>query len=461
MGSSRNAAVKKNTWQDFLLGSTTIAILSILVGSILFLVPRIGQATRSIEVHFKHTDGMAPLKKGSPVTLNGALPVGKVTNIELIDRPADPAIGGTSELTVVVRAEVWQSVTLWADCQITTDAPPIGGGGALVILDIGTVGRKLDFSRPIAGLRPQSLQATVAQLSRRLLGPGGIVENLENAVSPSADASIVAKILTSLSDVNAMTKELRLQMTPVEETSLLAKIHRIADDVVTATAALRAQTERGNEAAVLAKVHAILDQMLVGLREITETVQENRPLVKATMTHVEDATRAVNEQMIRALLAEFNRDDPSALLSKLHVAMAHLTNSLENVEVVTDTGRRIVVLNRPLIDATLSNFKRTSDELKAAMVELRLAPWKVLFKPTPEEIRQMGVFEAARMFAEAAAYLDDASARLEAVRLVSPGQDGTAHLNDDDLHSIRESLRGAFDRFEKAEKYLYDKIQSR
>lgn len=453
--------MKKNTRQDFILGFTTLAILSILVGSILFLVPRVGQATRSIEVHFKHTDGMAPLKKGSPVTLNGALPVGKVTSIELIDRPANPAIGGTSELTVVVRAEVWQSVTLWADCQITTDAPPIGGGGALVILDIGTIGRKLDFSKPITGLRPQSLQATVAQLSRRLLGPGGIVENIENAVSPSANDSIVARILVSLADVNAMTQQLRMQMTPAEETSLLAKIHRITDDIVSTAASLRAQTEGGNETAVLAKVHAILDHVLAGLREITETVQENRPLVKATMTHVEETTRAVNEQMIRALLAEFNREDPGALLGKLHVAMAHLTTSLENVEVVTDTGRRIVVLNRPLIDSTLANFKSTSDELKAAMVELRLAPWKILFKPTPEEIRQMGVFEAARMFAEAAAYLDDASARLEAARAISPGADGAAHLDDDDLRSIREVLRGAFDRFEKAENYLYEKIQSR
>ncbi|MBL8878505.1 MAG: hypothetical protein JNG88_05235 [Phycisphaerales bacterium] len=451
--------MKKNTKQDFQLGLTTIMTLAILVGSILFLAPRVGEPTRRIEVHFKHTDGMAPLKKGSPVTLNGALPVGKVTDIELRDQPADPVIGGASELTVVVFADVWESVTLWGDCQITTDAPPVGGGGALVILDIGTAGKKRDAKLPIIGLRPQSLQATVAQLSRRLLGPGGIVENLENAVSPSAEDSIVAKILVSLADVNAMTAELRLQLTPAEEASLLAKVHRVADDVVAATAALRTQTESGNEAAVLTKVHGILDQLLVGLREITDTVKDSRPLVNATLTNVEHATRVVNEQMIEALRAELNRDDPNSLLGKLHTNMSHLTNSLENVEVVTDTGRRVVVLNRPLIDATLANFKSTSDELKAAMVELRLSPWKILFKPTPEEIRQMGVFEAARMFAEAAAYLDDASARLEAARQASDTGDG-AKVDDEDLRAIRESLRGAFDRFQSAEKYLYDKINS-
>lgn len=452
--------MKKNTRQDFQLGLTTIAALTILVSSILFLVPRVGQPTRRIEVHFKHTDGMAPLKKGSPVTLNGALPVGKVIDIELRDQPADPKIGGPSELTVVVYADVWKSVTLWGDCQITTDAPPVGGGGALVILDIGTAGRKLDYNEPIIGLRPQSLQATVAQLSRRLLGPGGIVENLENAVSPSADASIVAKILTSLSDLNAMTAELRLQMTPVEEASLLAKIHRVADNVVAATGALREQTESGNDAAVIAKVHSILDQLLAGLREVTDTVKENRPLVTATMTHVEHATRVVDEQMINALKAELNRDDPNSLLGKLHTGMAHLTNSLENVEVVTDTGRRVVLLNRPLIDATLSNFKSTSDELKAAIVELRLAPWKLFFKPTPEEIRQMGVFEAARMFAEAAAYLDDAAARLEAARQAQATDESAARVDDDDVRAIRESLHGAFERFEAAEKYLFEKINS-
>ncbi len=59
----------KSRRQDFLLGLVVIAFIVLFLGTFLFVYPRGAGATREITVRFKHDEGVAPLKVGSPVTL--------------------------------------------------------------------------------------------------------------------------------------------------------------------------------------------------------------------------------------------------------------------------------------------------------------------------------------------------------------------------------------------------------
>ena len=67
------------------------------------------------------------------------------------------------------------------------------------------------------------------------------------------------------------------------------------------------------------------------------------------------------------------------------------------------------------------------------------------------------MFDAARSFAEAAMYLDDAAARLEAMTQHAGATRTPAQTQE--LRRIREALRDAFGRFEQAERYLWEQMR--
>ena len=310
----------------------------------------------------------------------------------------------------------------------------------------------------VRGLPPQSFAAAIGTLSRRLLSEGGLVDKLDRMVDDRAEGSLAYKLQASFSDINAITGTLRDQLSPAEQYSLMNKVHRIADGVALLSAELARQTRADEGGSAVAKAHLALDQLAEGLAEVTGLLQESRPLVRDTLGHVAGVAQRLDEQIAPAVAAELNRDDPGGLLGKLHVSMDRVALSMSNVVEMTDTGRRILVLNRPALDRTIGNLKDASDQLRVGVQELLLSPWRLLGAPPASERAKLEAFDAARRFAEAATYLDDAVARLEARAAAAPA--GAARIEaDEDVRAVQESLQAAFERFRTAEEFFWQKLK--
>lgn len=438
------------------MGVVVLAFLGLFVGTVLFVYPSLGVDTRQVTVRFRHDEGVAPLKPGSPVMLSGALQVGKVTDVRKQRETIETVAGLQEQLLIVVEAEIEADLTLYSDCRITTDQPPVGGGGVLVILNVGTPTAPVVVG-PLEGLPPQSLAAAIGTLSRRLFGPNGLIDKLEQMIDVNVEGSLAAKISRSLDDVNAMTRELHVQLNPREQMALMSKVHAVFDNLNDTTAALRTQFAVEDETALLTRVHLVLNRLENGLAEANAMLRENRPAIRRTMTSVENITRQMDEELLAAFKAELDRDDPTSLVGKIHLGMDRLNLSLANVVTMTDSGRKLVVLNRPALQRTVDNIKDISDQMRVGVQEILLAPWR-LFKPPAGEIKKLELFEAARRFAEAATMLDDAAARLEAVVAAAPA-DGRMLGSQDDIRTIQDSLRSAFERFQTAEDYLWEQMK--
>jgi ABC-type transporter Mla subunit MlaD len=446
----------KSRRQDLVLGVVVLAFLGLFVGTVLFVYPSLGAETRRITVRFAHEEGVAPLKPSSPVMLSGALQVGKVTDVRKELDTVETPTGPQERLLIVVEAEIEADLQLYQNCKITTDQPPVGGGGVLVILNVGSPTADV-ATGPLDGLPPQSLAAAISTLQRRLFGPDGLVRKLELIIDVDADGSLAGKVAKSLDDVNAMTRELSVQLNPHEQLTLMGKIHAIVDNLNDTTAALRTELAAQDQATAMTKVHVVLDQLEKGLGEANAILRENRATVRNTMTSVESMARQIDEELLAAFKAEFSRDDPASLLGKIHAGIDRANASLENVVTMTDTGRKLVVLNRPALQRTIDNVKDISDQMRVGVQEILLTPWR-LFRPPGDEIKRLDVFEAARRFAEAATLLDDAAARLEAVVAAAPA-DGQVLGSQEDIHAVQESLRSAFERFQTAEEYLWNQMK--
>ena len=446
----------KTRRQDLVLGIVVLTFLGLFVATILFVYPSLGGQMKLIEVRFRHDLGVAPLKPGSQVMLSGALQVGKVVAVRKEYHELETPAGRKKHLLIVVVAEIVSDLDLYTDCQITTDQPPVGGGGMLVILDVGSSGQLV--AGPLEGLPPQSLAAVISNLQRRLLGPRGMVDKIEQMLDDQTEGSLAYKISRSLGDINVMTDGLRMQLNPAEQATLMSKIHLILDDLNQTTSVLRTQLAREDDTTALAKIHLVLERLEQGLTQASEMLQENRPALHSTLTSVDSMTRKLDHELLDAFKAELNRDDPTSLVGKIHTSIDQLNTSLENLAVVTDTGRKLVVLNRPALQRTIDNIKVMSDQMRIGVQEVVLAPWRLFDKSWTGEIQKYGAFEAARRFAEAAAMLDDAAARLEAIHALTEEQ-GQNEQSAREIREIQDGLQAAFERFKTAEDYLWQQMK--
>lgn len=443
---------------DFLLGLATICFLALFLGTILFLYPSFRKGQTRIVVHFRHDEGIAPLKPGGQVLLSGALQIGTITDVRAEEIVNQKLSEPGTELMIVVEAEIRDDIRLHGNCAIASDQPMVGGPGFLVILNVGSPDVPRNADQPIRGLPPQSLAAAISTLSRRVLAPNGFVDKLEAMLDQEKEGSLTHKLAAILTDINAMTGELRTQLDPSEQTALLAKIHIMLEDVGMMIAALREQTAAGDSSSMLSKLHGALDKITEMLTETTMLVRENRPTIREALVNVEEVSRSLREELVAAMRAELNRDDPTSLLGKVHGSMDALNTSLADVGTITAEGRRMLIANRPAIDRTLANVKETSEQLRLASIEIRLMPWRLMAQPTKRESAEFDIFEAARTFAEAATYLDDAAARLEAVLAATPpGERGAAA--EAEIQAIHASVKSAFERFERAEKFLWERMK--
>lgn len=444
--------------QNAILGLTTIGMVVLFLGTIYFLAPAMRFATRDLEVHFRHDEGLAPLKVGSPVILSGALEVGKVTGLRTEQRIDAQTPTAPPKLFIIVDAAIDRDLILYQDCLITTDQPAVGGGGSLVILSVGTPPTLLDPRKPLVGLPSQSFAATISTLSRRLLGPDGMLAQLERALDERVAGSLMSQMHAILSDINGITTELRAQTDPGTPGTLLAKVQRSLDDVNGLTGALRQQTDAADAASLVAKVHASLDSLAAALGDVATLLRDNRPKMDDTLTHVQAAARVISDQVVPAAARQLAPDDDQNLVGKLHTALDRVNHSLGDVNTSTDELRALVVQNRPMLQRTLDNLKDTSDQLRLTGQELRLAPWKLLYQPTAQENQQQRVFEATRTFADAATTLNDALVRLEALE-ARRGAEPRSAADDEELTALRTTIRAAFERFRQAEQFLYDQMK--
>jgi hypothetical protein len=168
-------------------------------------------------------------------------------------------------------------------------------------------------------------------------------------------------------------------------------------------------------------------------------VAENREPIKTAVANVQDVTQRIKDETV---------DKVHALLDQGQEGLDSALATLKNIQVdyagwTTDVGE------------TLGNASIASQQLKLAMIEIRRSPWKVLYRPSADELQHELLYEAARSFAVAAADLKAASASVQrAIDSNSPEV-----LKDaESFKRIQQSLVESLERYEKAQQRMLDVI---
>lgn len=445
------------------LGLTVTVILTLFFGVLLFIAGtgRWGRTYQKVTVRFPHTLPLPALKAGSEVVCGGT-PAGTVRSVKLQNIKVDPK-SDRGDLFVVVEAEIDTAIDLRKDCQVRAEGPPLGGQGRLIVVNRGTSPEPLTEDDLIEGLPPTGLGAVVQNLGDRLAeelddkNTESLLHKIKSQLDTEVPASLLAKIHTITDDLKATTGQIRNQLDPGQQEALIVKLDAALSDVQAMTAALRAETNAQDASALLGRVHTALVALQEASRSAAAILRENRPAVRSTLANVQAATESITERLIPSVTAQMDANHEASLMAKFHVAADRTNAALENLSEMTGTARNLLAVNRDSLDQTVQNLRETSEHLRTASREIRSSPWRLLYQPSEAELERMRIVEAARLFSDAAARLDDAFSRLKAY-LQAAGP--TLEPQDQQLKKLQERLKLAFEKLTEAEKHFWQRLVS-
>ncbi len=439
-----------------LLGAAVTLIAVLFFGVVLFVAGGgWGRDYQTVFVKFPHDLPLPPLASGATVTCGG-MNVGTVESAKLAAFPAGDT--GDDRLFLLIEATVDRQVGLRTDCRIRAEAPPLGGGGNLVIVHRGHADQVLADKQTVEGLAPTGLNAVVGQLGDTLAAEldstnrQGLLYLVKSQLDPASSASLMFKVNAIADDLVATAGQIRTQLDADEKNTLMASLDDALTNVKAVTAALRAESAAEDPAAMFGKLHAILASLGQASRTAAGMLQDNRQPIEATMANVRDSTAAIKDGLMPAVMAQLDPHDAVSLLGKFHTASDTTNQTLRNIEQMSTGASRLLTVNRDSIDATIANLLETSDHLRAASREIRRNPWRLLYRPGDKEFKEVAVADAARSFSDAAGKLDAAFARLQTyVQSAGP----SLPADDAQLHRLQDQLGTALEKLSETEKQFW------
>ena len=145
-------------------------------------------------------------------------------------------------------------------------------------------------------------------------------------------------------------------------------------------------------------------------------------------------------------------DQVHVALDKVQGTLDSARSALTDVKRITETGKSLIVGNRGKLESMIASLKLTSDNLKAASIEIRRSPWRLLYKPSENEMANLNLYDAARQFSDGADNLTDAAAALRDAM-----QDGS--LTKEQVQKLSQQLDESFANFKQVENKLWSAVK--
>jgi len=386
-----------------------LAIIVVIVGSGELFAPK-----QEVRVAFGLKDDIGGLRPGDDVRLGGF----KIGSIKWIHPGTDPVSGKTGNL---IDFTVPSKYALHKNAHVVIQTT-LTGASTLNIDDLGSGEQWTQADGPIIGTAGSfvALQNKLAQIGPKI---DRILDGAADAMPKvNADLTKFGQTADAFTDTGHKASALvgdvhqRVPALTDQYRELVAHIVRMVDvvhDFIGPTT--------GDFHGTLADVH-----------EITTGIKGNLPDI---LSSTKSILRRVDTSVAKA-------DD----------ALTDIRATVSNTKDVSATVRSVITDNRSKLDSMVAGLKTTSDNLKNASAEIRRSPWRLLYKPGPDEVANLNIYDSARQFADGANAMSDAA---EALRdsLKDPNADPR------DIKKLVEKLDESFAHFQDVEKKLWTEVR--
>lgn len=191
-------------------------------------------------------------------------------------------------------------------------------------------------------------------------------------------------------------------------TQTVPKVNQTLDTMKTLVAHADSQVDP-----IVARYNKVADNASSAAGQVNDLLGDTKPDLRGTIKNLNAATGTVKDKLpglmdhVTEVIAKVNTS-----LTTAQAALLDVQKTAANAKEITATIRQVVVDNQGKLDGIISGLKTTSDNLKEASLELRHSPWRLLYKPTPDEAANLNLYDSAREFASGAESLSDASTAL-------------------------------------------------
>ena len=210
---------------------------------------------------------------------------------------------------------------------------------------------------------------------------------------------------------------------PDSKNALFASLGRSSPHIEEAIAQLNSQTipaftQTATSAKALiahadTKIDPVADSTSRAAGQVADLLGDTKPDIRGTLKHLNSASATIAEKLPGVA------GQVQGVLTKIDTSLTSASGDSGYSEDrrqlrrdLTQSLRGVIIDNRSKLDGMIASLKITSDNLKLASVEIRHSPWRLLYKPTPDEAGNLNLYDSAREFAEGAGSLDDAAGLL-------------------------------------------------
>lgn len=239
---------------------------------------------------------------------------------------------------------------------------------------------------------------------------------------------------------------------PDPKNTLLAYLREATPHIVQISKKLNEQ--------VLPKVNSTVDSFKSTADSANALVQhidtdlgESKVDLKETIKSLNQVTANVREKLPPLI------EKITSAVDKVNETLTNTRSALEDVKLtaanardLTASARSVIVDNRGKLDGIIKGLKATSDNLDATSIEVRHSPWRLLYRPSPDEMGNLNLYDTARQFSQGAGNLSDAAQALrDALR--------DPNVDKAQLQKLMQNLDQSFSSFHLAEDKLWTAVR--
>ena len=369
---------------------------------------RFVEPTQRHQVRFKLSDDIGGLANGDDVRIGGAK-VGTVRDIELDTESENPGI--------VITFQIPKKFQVRRDANVTIQTTVTG----------------------VSVLNIESLGSRQAQQ----LAEGEMITGMPGA----SIATLTAKARDLVPELTAAVRDIR--------TSTIPKVNATVDTYKTTgeSATDLIKYAKSKVDPIIDRYNAFAEKGRFALDQAGTLFSDVKSDFRTTITNLAAATTSVKDKLPGILeKADGTLAKIQTALDSTNEALVDIKKVAENTRDATAHARSILTNNRSRIDAMIVSLKTASDNLKFATAEIRRSPWRLLYKPAPDEMGNLNLYDSARHFAEGASAMQDAA---EALR------DAAKDPNADpqQIQKLVETLDSSFQNFKSVEGELWKQVK--
>jgi ABC-type transporter Mla subunit MlaD len=411
-----------------MLGSLAL-IVAVIVG--IKGMAWLSEHTQTYLVAFDLKTNIGGLRIGDEVRVGG-FKVGEVKHIALRkdDDPKRPPY------FILIAFTVPEKYSIRQDAQIRIDGT-LTGTSWLNFEDLGK-GNLLKSDFPLIGA-PSATTELLAKISGMAPEIQGVLGDIRTKTLPG--------INDTLADVRAKT--VPLVNTTLDKFGQTADAFKKTGDNATAlTADMRASYKP-----VIDKYNAVADKAVAMMEAIRALFGDTTADFRTTVANLRQSTDSLRTKLPTIL------DKVDGVLGKVDTVVDSLNKTMVDVRATMASAKdlaagaeAVVVGNRTKLDTMIASLKTTGDNLKAATAEIRRSPWRLLYKPAPNEMGNLNLYDAAREFAEGANNLNDSAGALrDAIK--------SNQSSPEELKKLMDKLDQSFSNFKTVENKLYGNVK--